>query len=357
MYRSSYRPEDAAVIIRHGNEMEETTAELRRRHVHCVLPGCEMGVELADQLSEQLGLPSNGTRLSQARRDKSSMAEAVRKHGLCTPATFSSQQIGQLTDWVRQQNRWPVVLKPLYSSGSDGVCLCVSESEIRPAFADIMNRRDVFGSRNTAVLAQEYVAGTQFAVDTVSYSGRHKVAAFWQYGKPALGSSFFGDDSLELLPPCESLHDQLFPYVSGVLDALEIKYGPAHCEVMWSDGAPVLIEIGARLNGGGNPELSRLCGGMTQVEMTVEAYLEPARFLATLDEPNELLRRAIRVFLTPEKKGKLTGFSGLPEIERLPSFHEMRISAKCGLPAPKIAGWVVLVHPDRIVIQEDPPAD
>jgi len=36
----------------------------------------ESGVELADTLSEQLKLPSNGTKLSRARRDKYEMVEA-----------------------------------------------------------------------------------------------------------------------------------------------------------------------------------------------------------------------------------------------------------------------------------------
>ena len=45
--------------------------------------------------------------------------------------------------------------------------------------------------------------------------------------------------------------------------------------------------------------------------------------------------------------------SGLARIERLASFHEMRVSAKCGQPAPKIAGWVILLHSDRTVIQRD----
>ena len=46
-----------------------------------VLAGTETGVELADQLSETLGLRSNGTKLSEERRNKYAMGEAVRAAG------------------------------------------------------------------------------------------------------------------------------------------------------------------------------------------------------------------------------------------------------------------------------------
>jgi len=46
-----------------------------------VLAGAETGVELADQLSELLGLRSNGTGHSEERRNKFAMGEAVRHAG------------------------------------------------------------------------------------------------------------------------------------------------------------------------------------------------------------------------------------------------------------------------------------
>jgi hypothetical protein len=49
--------------------------------VVAVLAGAETGVELADQLSESLGLRSNGTAFSEARRNKFEMGEAVRAAG------------------------------------------------------------------------------------------------------------------------------------------------------------------------------------------------------------------------------------------------------------------------------------
>jgi biotin carboxylase len=353
MYRSSFVPEDFDGIIRHRANLDETIEELKARNVGCVIAGCEMGVGLSDHLSEQMGLVSNGTRLSPARRNKLLMGEALRQQGVRTPAAFSSRDLSEVRDWAGVQGGLPVVLKPLCSSGSDGVRLCTNEAEIQSAFEEIMGRADVFGSANDAVLVQEYLSGTEFAVDTVSYSGRHKVAAFWEYGRPDTDECFFGSDSFELLPYSPSLDRRLFPYVASVLDALEINYGPAHCEVMWSDEGPIIVEIGARLNGGNNPMLSRYCGGESQIDMTLEAYLDSARFLDQLDEPYALTKSAMRVFLIPRQNGRLKSPPNFDQVKQLDSFHELRFSTKPGQPLARIAGWVLLVHEDRAVIHRD----
>ncbi|MFE7272062.1 hypothetical protein [Streptomyces sp. NPDC057623] len=47
-----------------------------------VVAGSEFGVEFADRLSEALDLPTNGTALSPARRDKFRMIETIKAAGL-----------------------------------------------------------------------------------------------------------------------------------------------------------------------------------------------------------------------------------------------------------------------------------
>lgn len=353
MYRSSFHAEDFDAIIPYRGNLNETSAELQAANVGCVVAGCEMGVELADHLSERLGLASNGTRLTAARRNKSLMVDVLRQHGIRTPSSFSSSRLDSVKEWLGSHGKWPVVLKPLSSSGSDGVCLCNTEAEVELAFDRIVSRVDVFGSANHAVLVQEYALGTEYAVDTVSCAGQHKVVAVWQYGKNLPREIFFGSDTLELLPHRASLDRQFTPYVTSVLDALEVKHGPAHCELIATREGPVIVEIGARLNGGNNPMLSRYCGGETQMELTLDSYLDPQRFLAQIDEPYKLAKGAMRVFLIPRQQGRLLSPPDFERIQRLDSFHELRFSAKPGQTLSRIAGWVLLVHEDRDVLHRD----
>ena len=86
---------------------------------------------------------------------------------------------------------------------------------------------------------------------------------------------------MELLPYAGKRQSALLAYTSRVLDALEIRHGPAHTELIWGDGAgPVLVETGARLSAGNNAVLSRLCGGPCALDLTVEAIVDPEHFLA-----------------------------------------------------------------------------
>ncbi len=352
LYRSSFHAEDFGSFIRHRGNLDETCAELEARNVGCVMAGCEIGVELSDHLSERLGLLTNGTRLTGARRNKLLMGETLRRHGVPTPAALSSRDLDEVQDWARDHGRWPVVIKPLCSSASDGVYRCINEADIQVAFEDITGRVDVYGSANESVLVQEYLTGREYAIDTVSHAGRHRVAAVWEYGKPA-GGTFFGNDSLELLPYDESFNRQMFPYVASVLDALGIKHGPAHCEVILTERGPVIVEIGARINGGNNPLLSRYCGGESQFDMMLDAYLDPMRFLGQLDKPYALSKHGMRVFLTPRGNGRLKSAPQLQQLECLDSFHKLHCSAKPGRPVSRIVGWVLLVHENREVIHRD----
>ena len=49
-------------------------------------------------------------------------------------------------------------------------------------------------------------------------------------------------------------YKDLIEYNIKVVKALGIKVGPAHSEIILSKDGPVLVEIGARLNGAGFPD-------------------------------------------------------------------------------------------------------
>src|SRR4051812_44608683 len=69
-YRAAFNRADYVGIVRPCDELAKTVEQLKSLEVKYVVAGSESGVNPADQLSEALGLLSNGTRLTQARRDK-----------------------------------------------------------------------------------------------------------------------------------------------------------------------------------------------------------------------------------------------------------------------------------------------
>ncbi len=348
---AAFDPTAYAVIVCEPGRLDAMLATLRAREVDCVIAGSERGVALADGLSEALGVRSNGTHLSEARRNKFAMIERVGLGGLRVPRQFRSDDLDAMLDWIRREGGWPVVLKPLDAMGSDGVRLCACEGEVASAFRAIHGHTNVLGRVNAAVLAQEFIAGTEYVVDTVSRDGRHRLAGLWVYGKPQPAYATVGMfTTKELLPATGPRADALFAYATGVLDALEIRHGAAHCEVIVDAAGPALVEIGARLHGGPPAhQMMRAAAGTSQLDLLVQSVLFPDRFLAGLDARYDLPGAAVMVML---RSADLKG-----EIEALPSAHEVRWNAATGAAAPAVAGLVTglatLIHRDRRVVDTD----
>jgi biotin carboxylase len=59
-----------------------------------------------------------------------------------------------------------------------------------------------------------------------------------------------------------------------VLDALGIRFGPAHTELMLTKEGPLLIEIGARLDGSDAPIIGERAYGINQIHLTADCYLD-----------------------------------------------------------------------------------
>jgi hypothetical protein len=160
---------------------------------------------------------------------------------------------------------------------------------------------------------------------------------------------------MDLLPDDDPRASELFGYAQHVLNALEIRHGAAHAEIVWVDGrGPVLVEVSPRMNAGNNAVLAKVCGARdSALELTVRAEIAPQRFLEEVGEGYRLARRATNCFLIPRLRGRLRGVHRLGEIRALPSFHRLSVSAREGRPVPRVVGAVTLVHQDADVIESD----
>lgn len=322
VYASTFRPADFIAEIVHGRDLDATLAEVAAYRPAALLTGVESGVELADALSERLGLRTNGTVLSPARRDKALMIDTVRAAGLRVVRQLESRDWAAISTWYRTIGG-RVVLKPVRSLGNDGVFFCDDEDQARSAFERILGSRSVLTERNHTVLAQEYVYGTEYAVNTVSLDSEHRVTDIWEQQhlhfngvRDLLGGS-------RLLAAGAQEHDRLTPYVFAVLDALGIRNGPAHTEVRLTPDGPCLIEVGARLSGADIPVLVGKAIGTGQLELTADVYVDPGRFRSG-GSTNAPRRHAANVHLLSPFAGRLAGYPRLGQIAELESFHEAK---------------------------------
>lgn len=270
------RPEQYTEVIADGADTMDMARRLEQLEVQHVLAGTESGVTLADRIAYRLGVPGNNPSTSMARRDKFAMALALARADLPHARTIQAINDGGARKAACELGSWPLVVKPAASAGSDHVVIAHDMAAVGAAAGEILSAPNFFGQPNQALIVQQYLIGTQFAVNSVSQRGVHRIVEVWLDRRTDLGDGRLIYDRMDLLAPDDERVPLLADYVRACLDALGIVHGPAHSEVMLTAGGPVLIETGARLQGGDSVPLMRAATGTSQTDAAVMAALDSA---------------------------------------------------------------------------------
>ena len=343
------------------DNLEDILTKLRYYNPLFIFAGCEPGVSFADILRHRLNLYPNDIGMSPARRNKYEMIKALQDAGLHTANQYRSKNVSEILNWIHSSQKWPIVIKPLDSAGTDNVVVCSSEEEVKTAFQQIMGKINLVGLKNEEVLAQSFLNGEEYIVNFVSWEGQHLMSDIWHMPKKIIKGAGRIYDRSELMEMDGKIQDEIKRYIAKVLDALKIKYGPSHCEIMFTRDGPALIEIGARVDGGNvyiNKKKIKIFD-RHQIELTVDAFFSPKDFLNRINKPNKIVRYAMEVCLRSDKNGTLKNYKNLDKIERLSSFWEMHLKLAPGdklkrtVDMSTAPGVIWLAHDDKSQLFSD----
>ncbi len=334
---------------------------LARLALYCpvgVICGSEFGVEVADEIAAALGLRGNDPVQSAARRDKFRMLEMVAAAGVPAYRQHRGASAADLLRWREEECLRRVVVKPLDSAGSDDVYVCESDQEIIAAAGRVLGKKNLMLRMNDAALIQEYLEGDEYIVNTVSRAGRHWFTDAWLSGKAVLAAGRKIYDFEDLLDPGDERLAQILPYVTDVLDALGIREGPAHTELILTAAGPRLLETGVRISGLANPAALDQATGVNQVSLTLDCYLRGGAGLAS--HPVMYQRKAMArcVNLIAHREIPLPTRAILNALERLPAFHDARFRLADAAVTRRTVdlnsspGVVFLIHEDPAEIEK-----
>jgi hypothetical protein len=194
-------------------------------------------------------------------------------------------------------------------------------------------------------------------VDTFSHAARHTVTDVCRYRKVDNGPHMAVYDAMEWVPPDDPALPEIIGYARGVLDAVGLRFGPAHVELMATEDGPRMIEVGARAHGGGQPRFCAVATGDSQV-------LRTARYFAGQGTPPDgyqLVKHMLVVFHIARASGTVTGTKILDAVRDLPSHHFSvrhfedgdQIELTKDLFGTLDLGFVVLAHSDRDQVLAD----
>jgi S-sulfo-L-cysteine synthase (3-phospho-L-serine-dependent) len=282
----------------------EIAALQNEGYIAGIFSSSEYFIEVAATLASAHGLQGESPSALRNCRNKLIQRQHLQKAGLRTPR-FECVKTVQNAVLSLQRISLPVVVKPTLGSGSVGVRLCSSATEVADHVSALLQRK--VNERGLPlpeeVLIEEYLVGPEFSVEML---GQTTLGITRKHVSPEPFFVELGHDFPACLSP--QVAASMIAVAQSGLRSLGLGWGPAHVEMRLTTDGPTIIEINPRLAGGFIPEIVRLASGIDVIRETVKLVAgEPVDV-----QPSRREYASIR-FLTPAQDGVITAIQGLEE--------------------------------------------
>lgn len=308
--------------------LERTLRELHGEEpIFALLTFSEFYVETVARLARRLGYPGLDPRAAESCRNKDRTRRTLHEAGLPVPQFELVDEVEKAVDAARRIGL-PVVIKPPADSSSFGVRRVETLEEVEEQFREIAGWTENVRHQplRGQVLVEELLTGSEHSVETMTLgAGEHRVLGVVDkyLGDPPWFVET-GHDFPSRLP--EDRRQALQEAALAALDAVGFDYGPAHTEIKWTSGGPVVVEINPRMAGGLIPELIRAATGLDLLGM----------WLTMLSRETPSWQRdrsghaSIR-FLTAPRHGELEALDGLAEARAVEGVLSVETKIEPGL--------------------------
>lgn len=250
-------------------------------------------------VAENLNLCSISINAARNTTNKYLMREELRKKNIPIPRYYLVKDYDEFKLVIKKFED-DFIVKPVDSSGSRGVYFCNNDTK---NFNEIY-KNTVSNSRTKTAIVEEFMSGQEVSVETFSNLGKTIVIAVTD--KITSGIPHFVE--LSHSQPSE-LDESTLSKVENLavktVEALGIKNGPSHVEIMVTKEGPKIIEIGARLGGDNiTSHLVPLSTGVDMLAATINSSLgiEP-NLLKTKNNFSKIIYFQSRVGLFKSVKG------------------------------------------------------
>ncbi|MFE0511248.1 ATP-grasp domain-containing protein [Streptomyces sp. NPDC058964] len=221
-----------------------------------IMSGNERVIPFVARAARELGFPGLTEEAAAVVRDKRSMRQRLLEAGLGVPGFVVVKDPDHWTDALTL--RFPVVVKPANGHSSFAVIRADDRDSLEQAVARTwrlvethMGAADGSNS-DTGVLVEEYLDGPEISAESLVFHGQVRVCAVSWKGE--LTGPYFEETTLRAPAqlPAEILA-AIEAEVIGAHHAFGVTEGTTHTELRLVGGVrPVLLEMTARLGGGGN---------------------------------------------------------------------------------------------------------
>jgi biotin carboxylase len=214
----------------------------------------DAGLDLAAVLAARLGVPANAPAAVRRLHDKLRFRELLEAAGLPCPAYHALAADGD-PDAAAAEMSYPVVVKARRLSGSRGVLRADDRADLRRAVERVRRIQDRSdrASRSLGLVVEEFVPGSEHALEGLVENARLRVLAVFDKPDPLDGPAF--EETILVTPSRlgEAAQSALADAVQRALTAAGLTTGPVHAEARINAAGVWLLEVAPRSIGG-------LCG-------------------------------------------------------------------------------------------------
>jgi formate-dependent phosphoribosylglycinamide formyltransferase (GAR transformylase)/GNAT superfamily N-acetyltransferase len=314
----------------------------RFRPLHAVVGYDDQAVPVVARIAEELGLPGNPVESADAARDKVLMKKRFKTAGLpISPFHLAAEE----EDAIAWANRigYPVVVKPVRGSASQGVIRADCESELRQAYRRL--RRivrnqglDTGGRSDAEQLVEGYIDGDEYSVEFLIQEGEPH--AICEFEKPIPLHGPFFEETIYVTPTRLSPEGRanIRQLAIEAVKALGLRSGPAHCEIRLSNDGPFVLEIGARVIGGACSRVFRHV-----LEEDIHSYVLRLALGDKVRLPQQKAGAAGAMMLPIPGEGRLISVRGLDKAQNVGGIQDVILTADPGdliIPFPEQSCYV-----------------
>jgi biotin carboxylase len=246
-----------------------------------VITFSEAAVIAVAAIADALGLPSIGVEAATNSRNKYLMRQAYERAGVPIPKFRFVPEVDDALD-AGEEFGYPVILKPTMGAGSNYVFKVDSADEMRLRFAQASEGiTKMFWANSEAdgldlgpqgLLVESFLDGKEFLMEAVAWDDDVYLGSVVDR-ITAEGETF--DDDIHHAPTSLAPLDlaKVHHAVKAAAFAQGLRRSVMHAEVRFHEGEPYLLEIAARVGGGGLDMIARLTGGHDPIQAVVDIGL------------------------------------------------------------------------------------
>ncbi|MFI9154150.1 ATP-grasp domain-containing protein [Streptomyces sp. NPDC053367] len=320
------------VVVAADAPLEEWTAAARFVHeaepVDRVVCYGEEGQAPAARIALELGLPWHSPETVRAVDDKRLMRERLAAAGVDDTPCLEATTAEEVTAFGERVG-YPLVCKPGRGVGSQGVVRCEGPEDVaeklRVTFAAAA------GLPGSGVLVEPFHEGEEFSVECLSEDGEH--IALCVTKKFLVPGRFVELGHVLPAPLPAGEEERIVAAVKAALDALGVREGATHTEVIAGEDTVRIVETHLRQGGDRIPYLLREALGAD----IVAALARQSIGVPSLGEVRDALEKAAGEprsaaiwYAVPQAAGELLEVRGAEEIKSRPGVCDVVIRSAPG---------------------------